>query len=363
MKHGILCGLVTSAVAALASSAFALTPMSAVLDGAQETPPNGSAGTGLGRIVVDTSTHTMFYYFEFSGLGAPETAAHIHGFAPPGVAAGVLQPLSLGSPKIGAWAYGAANEANVLAGLTYVNVHSSAFPGGEIRGQILVDPTPNMVAILQGTQETPPNASPAQGIGFFNLDLGLNTLSIDIHFAGLTATETAAHIHGFAPPGMAAGVLFPLPLGNPKTTVWNFPAADGPSILAGLTYANIHTSTFGGGEIRGQILATSAATTGAPVIPTHVATMSLVAAPNPVRVGGGNVALFYAIPAAGDMDITIHDVAGRVVKTVHHGHAEANGIFAWDTRDDRGATVASGVYFARLVSAGRVETRTITVLK
>ena len=52
-----------------------------------------------------------------------------------------------------------------------------------------------------------------------------------------------------------------------------------------------------------------------------------------------------------------------LVETVHRGHAEANGLFAWDTRDDRRATVASGVYFARLVNAGRAETRTITVLK
>jgi hypothetical protein len=362
VKHRILCGLVTSTIAAVATSAFALAPFSATINGAQETPPNASPATGLGRCIVDTSSHTLFYYFEFSGLLGAETLAHIHGFAPPGVPAGVLQPLALGSPKIGAWVYGAANEANVLAGLTYVNIHSAVFGGGEIRGQIVVDPATNMVAVLQGSQETPPNLSPAQGIGFFNIDPGLFTLGIDIHFAGLTGMENAAHIHGYAPPGMPAGVVFPLPAGNPKLTVWHFPAADTPNILGGLAYANIHSTTFGGGEIRGQILPVSPVT-DAPVIPTHVATMSLVAAPNPVRVGGGNVALFYAIPAAGDVDITIHDVAGRVVKTVHHGHAEANGIFAWDTRDEHGATVASGVYFARLVSAGRVETRTITVLK
>src|SRR5262249_32943239 len=69
-------------------------------------------------------------------LGAAETAAHIHGFAPAGSPAGVLSAVALGSRAIGSWAYGAANEANVFAGLTYFNIHTSTNLGGEIRGQI-----------------------------------------------------------------------------------------------------------------------------------------------------------------------------------------------------------------------------------
>lgn len=112
----------------------------------------------------------------------------------------------------------------------------------------------NFTASLDGLQETPPNASPASGSATLVLDTAANTLSYTITYGGLVATETAAHIHGFAPPGMAAGVLHPLPAGNPKIGVWNYMEAQEANIIAGLTYINIHTSSFPGGEIRGQIV-------------------------------------------------------------------------------------------------------------
>ncbi len=111
------------------------------LDGLQEVPPNPSPGTGTGTFIIDTDANTLTFHVEFSGLIAPETASHIHGYCGPGVPCGVVFPLPLGSPKDGVWAYPEANEASILAGMTYVNVHSSSFPGGEIRGQI-VDCTP-----------------------------------------------------------------------------------------------------------------------------------------------------------------------------------------------------------------------------
>jgi hypothetical protein len=110
------------------------------LDGLQEVPPNPSPGTGYGTFTIDTDANTVSFNITFAGLIAPETAAHIHGYCPPGVACGVIFPLPLGSPKIGVWNYPETSEADILAGLTYVNVHSSQFPGGEIRGQILECP-------------------------------------------------------------------------------------------------------------------------------------------------------------------------------------------------------------------------------
>jgi hypothetical protein len=112
----------------------------------------------------------------------------------------------------------------------------------------------NYVLTLDGLQETPPNASPASGFGTADIDDVANTLTLYVVFSGLTGPETAAHIHGMAPPGTAAGVLFALPLGSPKSAVWSYMESQEADILAGLTYVNIHTTTFPGGEIRGQIV-------------------------------------------------------------------------------------------------------------
>jgi hypothetical protein len=106
------------------------------MDGAQETPSNTSAGTGIGFFSIDTAADTITYRILYTGLTSAESAAHIHGFAGPGVAAPVLFTLPLGSLKCGVITYTPAQEPNILAGLTYVNVHTTTFPGGEIRGQI-----------------------------------------------------------------------------------------------------------------------------------------------------------------------------------------------------------------------------------
>jgi len=220
----------------------------ATLDGGQENPPNASPARGFGLFQIDTTTNTLSYYIAHN-LGALETAAHIHGVAGIGQNAGVMHPLPAGNPKVGAWNYPEAQENNILRGMMYVNSHTAAFPGGEIRGQV----TP-IVFPIDGRQEVPANGSTGAGCGFVSMDEANDRLGYDIRSGGLTAPETAAHIHGYAPPGVNAGVVHPLPAGARKLGAWLYPAGNEVDILAGRTYANIHTAAFPGGEIRGQIL-------------------------------------------------------------------------------------------------------------
>lgn len=132
------------ATLALTVLALAAAPAAAVvlnyeaqLDGLQEVGPNASPATGAAVITIDTDANTLTYSLSFSGLTGSQSAAHIHGFAPVGVNAGVLHSIGVGSPINGVWNYIEGDEANILAGLTYINVHTSTFPGGEIRGQIV----------------------------------------------------------------------------------------------------------------------------------------------------------------------------------------------------------------------------------
>ena len=87
----------------------------------------------------------------FSGLSGNTTVAHIHGYSGPGVSSGPIVNLTLtplGTTSGSFSGSGAVNAANVLAGLTYINIHSSTFVGGEIRGQVGVVPEPGTVALF-----------------------------------------------------------------------------------------------------------------------------------------------------------------------------------------------------------------------
>jgi outer membrane protein assembly factor BamB len=138
------------------------------INGAQEVPPNGSLGTGTGIIDVNTVTNQLSYNITFSGLGSAETMAHIHGFAAPGSTAGIIHTLPLGSPKIGVFNYSQADEASILNGLSYVNIHTVNFSAGEIRGQIAgptttcssPTPTPVPTATPSVTATPVPTATP-----------------------------------------------------------------------------------------------------------------------------------------------------------------------------------------------------------
>lgn len=146
----------------------------AKLDGPSEAPPNASPGTGWATVRIDTVTGDIRIRAEFSGLQGPTTAAHIHGPTadPLSGAAGVMTqtPSFIGFPlgvtqgsfdqtyslldsgfyrpgflaaflplynNDTALATAAASEAFLASlrdGKAYFNVHSTSFPGGEIRG-------------------------------------------------------------------------------------------------------------------------------------------------------------------------------------------------------------------------------------
>lgn len=156
IKHSLLAGVAALSVFALSANVASanLWYLQANLDGLQEVGPNASPGTGVANITLDdiSGAVNVIGGSFFAGLVAPSTAAHIHGSAPPGVNAGVIVPLVIpggatAGPISGGGVLSAPLVAAMLAGNTYVNVHSQAFPGGEIRGQVLVVPEPGMLSL------------------------------------------------------------------------------------------------------------------------------------------------------------------------------------------------------------------------
>jgi len=129
--------LAFGAVVVLAGPASA-EKFKAALDGKSEVPPNASTGKGTADIDYDPATKKLSYTLTYSGLTGPATAAHFHGPAEVGKNAGVAVPIANAtkSPAEGSATLTDQQAADLEAGKMYVNVHTAANPGGEIRGQV-----------------------------------------------------------------------------------------------------------------------------------------------------------------------------------------------------------------------------------
>ncbi len=229
-------------------------PFTAYLDAASETPPTGEAGTGLAAFSLEGSNLT--YYVSFSGLTGPATAGHIHAPATPLISANVMIPFTVPAATSGIISGTVAMTqdqiTNLLNGLCYVNIHTPAHGGGEIRGQIV---PLHMLVTMNGASEVP--AVPGNGTATASLTFVGSRLFYTVTYSGLSSPATAMHIHGPADPTISAGVILPLtsPTGTNGTVSGSaiLTPQNLAYLLAGQTYMNIHTINNGGGEIRGQI--------------------------------------------------------------------------------------------------------------
>ena len=144
----VLSGVLSLALAA-PSSAVTIN-LSAFLDGAQANAGagTGSPGAGLGTITFDTVTKQLDWNISWGGLIGVSAAMHFHGPALPNQNAGVQVGVGVaGPPVIGNTILNAVQESDLLNGLWYLNLHTNSFPGGEIRGQVLV-PEPGVLMLL-----------------------------------------------------------------------------------------------------------------------------------------------------------------------------------------------------------------------
>jgi hypothetical protein len=108
------------------------------LKGTAEVPPNQSAGAGSVTATYDTASKKLSWQGSYSGMSGNATAAHFHGPAEAGKNAGVAVPITPNaSPFQGSATLTDAQAADLMAGKWYVNVHTAANPGGELRGQLL----------------------------------------------------------------------------------------------------------------------------------------------------------------------------------------------------------------------------------
>ena len=133
--------LAMAAVAALTTASQAtMWEFTSMLSGLNEVPPNGSPATGTSTGTYDDITNMFMMDTVGSNFSANVTAAHIHRGAA-GIAGPIVFPLSgaTGGTSYTShdmFVFTEVQEADFLAGLYYVNIHSVEFPGGEVRGQL-----------------------------------------------------------------------------------------------------------------------------------------------------------------------------------------------------------------------------------
>jgi hypothetical protein len=109
------------------------------ISGAEEVPPNDSAGTGNVEATFDTESKLFTWNITYEGMTGPATAAHFHGPAAAGENAGPAVAIEgdLASPIEGEATLDDAQAADLQAGMWYFNIHTDQYPDGELRGQMV----------------------------------------------------------------------------------------------------------------------------------------------------------------------------------------------------------------------------------
>jgi hypothetical protein len=261
---------VSLAIALLFTGSIFAQTLGAVLTGSQEVPPTTTPGFGNATVTFDSARQNITVTITVANLGSPISAAHIHkkdaGSQTGNVFIGFTASM-FANGKLTQTVPVTADQANQILqnpSNFYVNVHTSQFPGGAIRGDLAIvsGTVQSFVADLRGANEVPPNGSTAFGTALLTFDTVNNTIAFEANTTGITS-PSAAHIH----PGVAGamgGVLIGFATspsaftgGRIKGMLTGVDATQMSNIIANPAgfYFNVHSSSFPGGEIRGQLAA------------------------------------------------------------------------------------------------------------
>jgi hypothetical protein len=220
----------------------------------------------------------------------------------------------------------------LLTGDIYTNVHTAAYPGGEMRGQMFglvrdgygYDVCPEQEV---GTVDAPS----ATGSGLVSIDRLHTNADILALTDGLTGPINQAHFHE-APVGVNGGVVFDLTPGlvNGVLSGYGIPMDTGVinAIRAGNAYFNAHTTAHPGGEVRGQVVKEllCSITVGVNELEDIVAEVIL----SPVPVSDQlNIDLSTKINTT--LSMTVFDLSGKLMSTNQFQLVEGRNLLHVDT--------------------------------
>jgi hypothetical protein len=252
----------------------------------------------------------------------------------------------------------------LLHGRLYVNAHTTANPGGEIRGQVLQSAGAGVAVTLSGSQETPPVATNASGSAsvYLNPDL---SVTYNETVTGLT--PTAAHFHD-SPVGVAGGVVKNISFtNNTASGTWTSSDASQPltdlllkELVKGRLYLNAHTTTNPGGEIRGQVTGPDARATSVERITTGQVPTNYRLDQNYPNPFNPSTEISFQLSAVSNVKLKVFDLLGREVATLIDGVREPGAYKV----SFNASSLTSGVYFYTLQADGAtIQTKKMLLLK
>lgn len=337
--------------------------LDAALDGAQEVPPVSTSAQGAANLMLNSTYDTLWYDMAATGLSGAINSAHFHDGAF-GVSGSVIHNISadiMGNRimgKITGTTLANGFIPKLLRGDLYINMHTAANPGGEIRGQVYRLAREGYTFSMDGAQEAPPVTTTANGSGLVSIDRDQDNAHYIFTVNGLT--PTAAHFHR-AVTGVAGPVIFDLSsalVNNSADGFWKssdatpFTLTVATQFMNDSIYVNVHTSANPGGEIRGQVmrepecinLTSAIAETGA-----QLAHVSLY--PNPAT---RDVTLQFNDGKLFEGRVAIESVDGKLVLekqiTTPTGkvHVDVSGL-------------AAGTYFIKIADGQQMRVKKLTV--
>lgn len=338
------------------------------MDGAQESPSVATSAKGLSSLKLNTTMDSLWYSVYTTNLSGPITSAHIHNGAL-GVTGGIAATFTAatGNKIMGVLTGTDVTNVlinNMLTGATYVNVHTSANPNGEIRGQIYRVMREGYTISMDGNQETPAVSTNGNGIGIVSVNRDWD----NAHYMIMTtfASSNGIHFHKAAM-GVSGGVINDISSVYSNNGAFGYWRAGDTSPFSPFTttranqmdsdslYVNLHTTGNPNGEIRGQVLSGFRCYS----IPTGIATTKslpeneVLVFPNPAK---NNFNVSIVSNTNEKITVMVYDITGKaIISNAHEIRAGKNNIHV-DLKDH-----SNGLYFVKIIHSDLQFTKKIVM--